>query len=252
MANSNSGRFVWHELMTKDPKAAIAFYTEVVGWKTQGFGDDYTMWVSGNGPMGGVMNLPDEAAKMGAPPHWMASVGVDDVDAAAAKAKQLGGKIYKEPFDIPDVGRYAVIADPQGAPIAIFRPNTPMQLHDGAQPGEFCWNELMTTDQPAAFEFYSELFGWKKMNEMPMGDMGTYLIFGLGEAQLGGMMKKPDQAPMPPSWMYYTEVGDLNAAVERATKLGAKKLNEMDVPGGRMAQMIDPQGAAFALHQAKK
>ena len=90
MANANNGRFVWYEHMTKDPKAAIAFYSEVVGWKTQPFaeGGDYMMWVGSQGPLGGVMKLPDEAAKMGAPPHWMGNVQVEDVDATAALAKK--------------------------------------------------------------------------------------------------------------------------------------------------------------------
>jgi predicted enzyme related to lactoylglutathione lyase len=89
------------------------------------------------------------------------------------------------------------------------------------------------------------------MTEMEMGPMGTYVIFGLGEKQLGGMMKKPAENPMPPMWGYYTEVDDLDAAIARATKQGAKVLNgPMDVPGGRVAQLMDPQGAAFALHRA--
>lgn len=251
MASPNVGRFVWHEHMTKDPKAAIAFYTDVVGWKTEPFGDEYTMWVGKRGPLGGVMKLPAEAEKMGAPPHWMGSVQVEDVDASIAQAKKLGGKVYVEPMDIPEVGRYAVIADPQGAPISIFKPGREMQLPDTAENGDFCWNELMTSDQPGAFRFYSEMFGWKTIQEMDMGAMGTYLIFGVGDRQLGGMMKKPQES-MPTAWLYYTEVTDLDAAVARATKLGAKSLNTMDVPGGRMTQLIDPQGAAFALHQAKR
>src|SRR6476660_7788531 len=119
---SNNGHFVWYEHLTKDPKAAIAFYTEVVGWKTQPFaeGGDYTMWVGSQGPLGGVMKLPDEAAKMGTPPHWMGNVQVADGDATVAAVKKLGGKVYKEPSDIPTVGRFAVIADPQGAAIAVF------------------------------------------------------------------------------------------------------------------------------------
>src|SRR6185436_20564979 len=95
--NANNGRFVWYEHLTNDPKAAIAFYKDVVGWKTQPFGEgnDYMMWVSEQGPMGGVMKLPDEAKKMGAPPHWMAHVEVANVDASAAQVKKLGGKVYK-------------------------------------------------------------------------------------------------------------------------------------------------------------
>jgi predicted enzyme related to lactoylglutathione lyase len=256
MANANNGHFVWHEHLTKDPRAAIAFYTEVVGWKTQPFaeGGDYVMWVGGQGPLGGVMKLPDEAAKMGAPPNWMGNVQVENVDATSALTKKLGGKVYKEPADIPTVGRFAVIADPQGAAIAIFKPNGPMALHDSSKEGEFCWNELVTSDSAAAFKFYSEVFGWKILQEMDMGPMGTYRVYGVRETQLGGMMTTPKGAPMPPMWIYYTETSDLDAAIGRATKRGAKVMNgPMDVPGGgRIAQLMDPQGAAFALHQSQK
>lgn len=254
MANSNVGRFVWHEHLTKDPKAAVDFYTSVIGWKTQPFGDggDYTMWVGSQGPLGGTMKLPDEAEKMGTPPQWMGHVQVDDVDATAKRASTLGGKVYKAPSDIPAVGRFAVIGDPQGATISIFKPNGSMTLHDDTKEGEFCWNELVTSDQKAAFAFYSELFGWKRMSEMDMGNMGTYVIFGVNEKQLGGIMKQPKGMPMPPMWIYYAETSDLESAIGRARGKGATVMNgPMEVPGGRIAQLMDPQGAMFALHEAK-
>jgi len=193
-------------------------------------------------------------AKMGAPPHWIGHVQVDDVDATAALTRKLGGKVYKEPTDIPTVGRFAVLADPQGASIAIFKPSGAMALHDSSKEGEFCWNELMTSDSAAAFRFYSEIFGWTVLQEMDMGPMGTYRIVGVGEKRLGGMMTTPKGAPLPPMWIFYAETSDLDAAVGRATKKGAKVMNgPMDVPGGgRFAQLMDPQGAVFALHQAPK
>ncbi len=255
MANASNGHFVWHDHLAKDPKAAIAFYTEVVGWKTQQFGDShYTMWVGSQGPLGGVMELPPEAAKMGAPPHWMGNVQVADVDATVALTKKLGGKVYKEPGDIPTVGRFAVIADPQGASISVFKPNTAMQLHDESKEGEVCWNELLTSDSAAAFKFYAELFGWKTLEEMDMGAAGKYRIYGVGTQRLGGMMTTPKGAPMPPMWLYYFQTKDLDAATARATKRGAKVMNgPMEVPGGaRVVQLMDPQGAGFALHQPKK
>jgi predicted enzyme related to lactoylglutathione lyase len=253
---TNTGRFVWYEDLAKDPKAAIDFYSDVVGWKTQPFegNKDYVMWVGSQGPLGGVMKLPDEVAKMGAPPHWMAHVEVENVDATAAQAKKLGGKVYKEPEDIPTVGRFAVIGDPQGASISIFTPSNTMNLHDTSKEGEFCWNELLTSDSDAAFNFYSKLFGWKILQDMDMGPMGTYHVFGIGDRQMGGMMTTPKGSPMPPMWIYYTETPDLDAALERAKKRGATVMNgPMDVPGGgRIAQLKDPQGAAFALHQAPR
>ena len=165
--------------------------------------------------------------------------------------KKLGGKVLKEPADIPTVGRFAVVADPQGASLSLFKPNTTMNLHDETKPGEFCWNELMTSDQDAALKFYAELFGWKKRDEMDMGNMGKYWIFGAGEKTLGGIMKQPKGMPMPPMWVYYTEVSDLEAAIGRASGKGATVMNgPMEVPGGRIAQLMDPEGAMFALHQA--
>ena len=162
-------------------------------------------------------------------------------------------QVLKGPADIPTVGRFAIIADPQGAVISLFKPNAPMELH-AEKEGEFCWNELLTSDRAAGFTFYSEVFGWKKLQEMDLGPMGNYLIYGVGEKQLGGMMTVPKGNPMPPAWLYYTETPNLDAALERAKKMGAKVMNgPMDVPGGgRIAQLMDPQGAAFALHQAPK
>src|SRR5438876_1012598 len=108
---ASNGNFVWYEDLAKDPKAAIDFYTEVIGWKTQPFpgvgNGDYVMWVGSEGPLGGVMKLPDEAVRMGAPPNWMAHVQVADVDATASRVKELGGKVYKGPENIPTVGRFA-------------------------------------------------------------------------------------------------------------------------------------------------
>lgn len=249
-----SGEFVWYELLTSDPKAAMAFYSEVIGWKTEPFGDPsggYMMWVGSEGPLGGVMQLPEEAKKMGAPPHWMAHVTVDNIDASVARVKELGGQVYNGPTEIPTVGRFAVIADPQGATISLFQPSGDgMKAGDPSKQGYFCWSELATSDHAAAFKFYADLLGWEEKSSMDMGPMGTYEIFGKGDKQLGGMFNKPKEMPAN-VWMYYTSVDDLDAASTRATNHGAKLINgPMDVPGGRISQFIDPQGCFFALHQA--
>jgi uncharacterized protein len=249
--NSNVGRFIWHELMTTDPAAAIAFYSEVVGWKTEPFGDskDYQMWVGSQGALGGVLQLPEETKKMGAPPHWMATVVVASVDETAAKVKSLGGNILMPPSDIPNVGRFAVIADPQGASISIGSLN--MTPHDVSKAGEFVWNELMSTDHEAGFRFYGEIFGWAKTSEFDMGpEMGKYLLFGKDGAPFGGMMTKTKDMPGPSAWVYYVHVDDLDAAVERAKGKGATLMHgPMEVPTGeRVAVLTDPQGAVFALH----
>ena len=211
------------------------------------------MWVGGQGPLGGVTTLPAAAAAMGAPPHWMGHVQVDDVDASVLVAKKLGAKVYEGPSDIPTVGRFAVIGDPQGAVISMFTPSRPMALHDANKPGEVCWNELVTSDGAAAFAFYSEVFGWTVLQDMDMGAMGTYRIYGVGDLRLGGMMTAPKPG-MPPMWIHYVDTSDLESALAGATKLGGKIVNgPMEVPGGaRVAQLTDPQGAVFALHQQPK
>jgi predicted enzyme related to lactoylglutathione lyase len=262
MADANDGRFVWHELMTSDPKAAMAFYAEVVGWKTQPWeSGDYVMWVSGQGPLGGVTTLPEPAKKMNAPPNWMAHVHVSNVDATVATVRKLDGRVYVEPQDIPKIGRFAVVADPMGATISVFKPEPPadptqqMAPHDVTKPGEFCWAELMTSDHEKAFAFYSTLFGWQKISDFEMGPMGTYRIYGLGGKQFGGMFtKSKEMASTPNAFLYYIQVANLDAAVDRAKAKGGKLLNgPMEVPGGaRIAQLMDPQGAAFALHEEPK
>jgi predicted enzyme related to lactoylglutathione lyase len=257
-----TGRFVWYELLTTDPKAAIAFYSEVVGWRTELFPETsgpepYNMWVASQGPLGGVMTLPEPAKKMGTPPHWMAHVEVANIDATVAKVKELRGTVHVPPTPIPKVGRFSVIADPQGASLSVFQPDQPMQSHDRSKHGEFIWSELVTTDHKSAFKFYGALFGWQRLSGFEMTGMGEYLIFGQGGDDLGGMFTKSAQMPMPPSWAYYIHVDDLEATISRATSTGAKLMNgPMELPESagprwartRVAQLTDPQGAFFALH----
>jgi predicted enzyme related to lactoylglutathione lyase len=255
MKDTDTGRFVWYELLTSDPAGAIAFYSGVTGWQTRPFETGgYTMWVGSQGPLGGVTLLPEAAKKMGAAPYWQANVQVANVDETVARVKQLGGQVYLTE-DVPAVGRLAVIADPQGAVITVVTPASDMKAHDVARPGEFSWHELYTTDHEAAFAFYNAIAGWERLGEFDMGPMGRYLLWGRGGRQLGGMMTKPkdmktpDGREVPPSWLFYVTTDDLDGALARAQAGGARVLNgPMDVPGGqRIVQLIDPQGAAFAL-----
>lgn len=253
MDKASTGHFVWYDHRTLDRDAAIAFYSHVVGWKTQPFaeGGDYVMWLGAQGPLGGVYSLPEEVRALGVAPHWMGNVQVDDVDATVARARALGGKVFQEPSDVPTVGRHAMIGDRQGAALSIFKPLAPMRRHDVAEEGEICWNELFTSDAPDALAFYSELFGWSALETVSLGAMGTYLIFGVGGVRLGGMMTMIDAASQP-AWTPYVQVRDLDAALARARAKGARVLmgpHEVK-DGGRVAQLDDPQGASFALHQA--
>lgn len=246
--------FVWHDLMTTDVEAAKRFYGSVLGWGTQDWegpaDNPYTMWTAGSVTVGGVVALPPEARQQGAPPHWLPYIGTADVDDATARTMAAGGRTYVPPRDIPDVGRFAVLADPQGAMFAAFTPGPDSPPPDGA-PGvdTFSWHELRTTDHEAAFAFYSDLFGWEKTGEHDMGKDGIYLMYGHGDQPLGGMYTAPQEGP--PAWLCYARVDDVDAAAETARQGGGEVVvGPMEVPGGdRIAVCRDPQGAMFAVHQ---
>jgi predicted enzyme related to lactoylglutathione lyase len=253
---SKKGRFDWFDLMTSDMGAARSFYTAIIGWKTTKWDKaDYEMWSVGDKSIGGMMALPEEAKKMGAPQHWLGYIETDDVDATAKKAQQLGGTIHLPGTDIPSVGRFAVLADPQGASFAVFKPAEPME-DSPREPGFFTWHELNTTDYQGAWKFYSELFGWSHTSSMDMGpDAGAYWMFGHdSKNSIGGMSNVATQMKAPPHWMYYVTVKDLDAALANVKQRGGQVLNgPMEVPGGdKVAQCMDPQGGMFALHMAAK
>ena len=256
MADENiRGRFLWHELMTTDPEAAKAFYTAVVGWGTKEWEgpNPYTLWTWGDSQMGGLMELPREAQAAGTPPHWMAYVGVPDVDAAAKQVQDLGGKVLMPPKDIPTIGRFTIVQDPQGATIAPFKPfprgETPPEKTPGI--GDFAWHELATTDRNAAWDFYSQLFGWESPQEwnMDMGPGGVYKMFGRNGLMYGGIYTKRKETPGPPAWLHYISVEDVHSVSEKIKEHGGQITNgPMEVPGGMVAMGVDPQGAPFAVH----
>jgi hypothetical protein len=246
--------FFWYELMTSDMDAAEAFYTDVVGWTAQPFPGAagmprYTVMNAGERGVGGVMNLPDAAKEMGMPPAWLGYIYSSDAEATAEAVKKAGGKVHREPADIPDVGRFAVVADPQGAVFMLLQPNGPdMPPVAAGTPGHVGWHELYTSDWQAAMDFYSGQFGWTKDHPFDMGEMGTYQIYAVDGAQSGGMMNKPPQVPVP-VWQFYFNVPAIDAAVQRVNDKGGKVLmGPMEVPGGQwVVNCTDPQGAHFAL-----
>ena len=256
MSNADiRGRFVWHELMTTDTDAAAAFYSKVVPWKTQDSGmPSYTLWMAGKTQVGGLTGLPTDG-ESGTPPHWIVYVATPDVDDTVAAAERLGGKVLKGPTDIPNMGRYAVLTDPQGATFAVYTPpGAPPEGADAANggPGEFGWHELATTDQDAALSFYTELFGWEKGAAHDMGGM-TYQLIQHNGVDVGGIFTL--QAPAtPPNWLSYVRVADCTKATNAAKSGGGRILNgPMEVPGGSwITQIMDPQGGAFAVMEAPK
>ncbi|HVH10000.1 MAG TPA: VOC family protein [Gemmatimonadales bacterium] len=255
-ASAQRGRFVWHELTTTDPDAAARFYPSVTRWKVQDWehNPNYRLWVTDAGPMGGLMRLPDEERRRGAPPYWLTYVWAADVDALVRQATSLGGRVLKAPETIP-VGRFAVLADPQGATFAVYRPS--MGPGGPTEPGvgDFSWHELATTDYKAAWEFYRTLFGWEYVSSMDMGPAGVYWMFGYAgqKRPIGGIYNKGPEKAGPPAWLPYVRVVDADRAAATAGRSGGKIVTApMEVAGGdRIAVCVDPQGTTFAVHSVR-
>src|SRR5439155_25807275 len=205
------GRFVWHELMTTNTKSAADFFSRVASWTPQPWGEDrsYTLFMAGGRSMAGLMALPESARAMGVPPSWTTYISTPNVDDAARQVVSLGGKVVKGAADIPTIGRFAVVQDPQGATFALFTPSGGSAPPDAPALGDYSWHELLTTDWRAALSFYKQMFGWEETGSMDMGPgMGTYQMFGWNGRPRGGIFNKPSQQPGPPSWLPYIHVSD--------------------------------------------
>jgi predicted enzyme related to lactoylglutathione lyase len=243
--------FVWYELMTTDLDGAEAFYRAVVGWETKDWGGGglrYTIASAGGQPAAGLMALPEEAREAGARPGWVGYIAVDDVDAATDRVAQAGGRVHRGAEDIPGIGRFSVVADPQGAVFMLFKPTGAGEPMPPMSQGHVSWHELYAADGSSAFDFYAGQFGWTKDRALDMGPMGTYQIFATGGPAIGGMMNRPPAMPVS-AWLFYFVVPAIDEAVARVTANGGQILNgPMEVPGGAwIVQGMDPQGAMFAL-----
>jgi uncharacterized protein len=256
MAKSPSP-FVWYDLMTPDLASATKFYGDVVGWKIADSGMpgmSYSILSAGEIMVGGLMKRPPEMGD--AMPGWQGHIYVPDVDDYAKRVVKAGGRIHREPADIPGVGRFAVAADPHGAAFILFKPNTseqPTKVPMGTA-GHIGWRDLRAGNGEEAWSFYSKLFGWEKSEAIPMGDAGVYQMFTTGEEAMdGGMMTKMPHTPGP-MWLYFFNVGAIDAAAERVGKGGGKVVMEpMEVPGGQwIIEANDPHGSRFGLVAPKR
>jgi predicted enzyme related to lactoylglutathione lyase len=249
MPEPTMGRFAWHELHTTDRARALAFYSQLAGWEVKevpmGPGELYGLCLMNGRDIAGVMK---SKAAPHVPPHWLPYIAVEDVDATAAKVDELRGKILSQPMDIPDVGRFAVAKDPQGAAFALYKHAKPYEPEPAVPPpGAFCWDELSTSDPEAAEKFYKALFGYS-VEASDMGPAGTYRILKRGDRQTGGIMKMPPAVPQP-HWLAYLAVKDVDASTRRAKELGATiHAPPADIPKvGRFSVIADPTGASIAL-----
>ncbi|MGZ4727394.1 MAG: VOC family protein [Acidimicrobiales bacterium] len=235
----------WIDLGTPDADGAAAFYGGLFGWDVQEGPPEaggYRMCLLKGQPVAGLgpqMNTD-------IPPFWASYVSVADVDASAAKVKELGGTVIVEPMDVMTAGRMAVCADPSGAAISLWQPGDMAGAGLANEPGSFGWTELMTRDVPGAIAFYGGLFGWGA-ETVPDG---SYTEWKLDGRSIGGMMPMPAEMPpqMPSMWTVYFLVDDADAAAAKASELGGSVLRPpTDIEPGRFAVVADPYGAAFSV-----
>jgi predicted enzyme related to lactoylglutathione lyase len=247
------GNFCWVEANLQNPQKGKGFYGELFGWKSEDTKlpvGDYTLMKIGNATVAGLLELPPNARKNGAPPHWLSYVAVEDAAAATAKALKLGAKVLMLATDVGP-GKMAVIADPTGAVFALWQSVESAGTFDvWREPNSMSWLELTTTDPAAATKFYVEMFGWRS-EAAPMGDFVYTLLYN-GKEQIAGLMPQPKPmvvAKAPSLWTVYFEVLDCDATASKAKKLGGDiVMPPTDIPNvGRFAILKDLDGAAFAI-----
>jgi predicted enzyme related to lactoylglutathione lyase len=265
MANMH-GDWIWYELMTTDADASAAFYEAILPWKV-GSQPEYREIQATDGGVGGILPLTAEMQAGGARPAWVGYVLVDDVDTAATSIEQGGGKVLMPAHDMPGVGRFAMVTDPQGAPFYVMKPTPPAGdpdavsnafSYDRPRNGHCAWNELYTSDPAAALHFYGQRFGWVKDGEMDMGPMGTYEFLrhtghapdgsSPGQGMIGALMPRPPHVPVS-HWNFYFRVPDIDKAAAIIVERGGQVLHgPQEIPGGDFSMNgMDPQGAVFAL-----
>lgn len=262
MANKH-GDFIWYELMTTDADAATRFYGSILGWSVAPSEQpdmDYRIFSTGSEQVGGFMALTQEMTAGGAQPCWAGYIAVDDTDAAVEAIKAAGGSVMMGPNDIPGIGRFAFVADPQGAMFYIMTDTSGEESHAFSaytpKAGHCAWNELSTSNPEAAKAFYGKQFNWKVDGGLDMGEMGMYEFWGPHDDRgfmLGAVMPKMPQMPVS-AWTFYFRVPDIDVAVEAVKEGGGTLLMEpMEIPGGDYScNAMDPQGAAFGLVGARK
>lgn len=257
MANQH-GDFVWYELMTGDSEAARAFYGGLLGWTFADSGQeqvDYRIFSACDTQVGGFLQLTQEMIEHGARPCWVGYIRVDNATAAVASAREAGANILMEGKEVPGVGPFAMLQDPEGAFFYVLEDRSGEESHafstHEAKTGTCAWNELMAGDPETAKSFYGAQFGWVVADALDMGDMGTYDMFKAGEERdfmLGAVMRRMPDMPVS-MWNFYFRVPLIDDAAQFITANGGQIINgPMDIPGGEFVLSgIDPQGAMFSV-----
>ena len=249
------GTFCWVELATPDAEASKSFYSQLLGWtwtdNPMADGMVYSLMQKDGNFVCGLFQIHEQMIAQGMPPHWVCYISTDDVEAATARVRAAGGNVITEPFDVFTAGRMSVVADPAGATFGIWQ----AKEHIGAglvnEPGSLGWTELNTTDMESARGFYASVFGWAHASNPMQQEEGDYHFFTLGENGVAGMIQiQPHWGEVPPHWVAYLHVADVDASFEKAVELGAEAvvpvMQESDV---RFAFLKDPQGVYVGIVQ---
>jgi uncharacterized protein len=247
------GAFCWVGLATSDVAAAKAFYGSMFGWEAEdleaGAVGAYATLRRGGREVAILYRQQPQARAAGAPPHWTSYISVEDADATAARATELGGAaLFRTPFDVLDAGRVAAIGDPTGAVVSLWQPRARAGAELVNDAGALCWNELATTDIKRATSFFGQLLGW----EYDTDDSGYVAVMNAGRLN-GGMREQTEQERrVPPAWLPYFTVRSADEVARHAVELGGHALvPTAESPRGRYAVIADPQGAAFAVFEGE-
>jgi predicted enzyme related to lactoylglutathione lyase len=252
MADYAPGTPSWVDLSSSDVEASEAFYRDLMGWSATEAGPEeetgsYRIFEQDGQSVGGLMKTMQE----GQPTAWSTYVSVSDAEETAQKVKGSGGSVIVEPMDVMEIGRMAFFADPAGAVFGVWQPKAFAGADLVNVPNSLCWTELLTRDADAGKAFYPAVFGWKAGSPSFEGAPATYTVWELDGQPVGGMMQMTDDdfpPEVPPHWSVCFAVADCDATVSKARELGATIAHEpMDMPVGRFANLVDPQGAPLAI-----
>lgn len=249
VARHNSNKPIWFDVTTSDPDGARKFYSALFGWTYEIGGPEtgfYTMCKIGNNNAAGLgPNMPGQES----PPAWTVYFGVDDADAAVAKVTSAGGQAVVPVMDVMEFGRMAICADSTGAMFGLWQP----KLHVGAtvidEHGAMGWCEVNTRDADGASAFYNSVFG---LTPQSLEDPNMkYFMLNQGETAVAGVLQMTSEwGNMPPHWMPYFVVDNTDASCDIVKSNGGiVSHGPFDTPYGRIAVIMDPQGAHLSIVQ---
>lgn len=256
-----AGTFCWINLSSTNVDAAKRFYAELLGWDYDDRADDdgtFSMARRSDANVAAIYEREEQERKLGQPPHWNNYVSVDDTDAAAIRAQQLGATVLVEPFDVSDAGRTAVISDPSDAMFWLWQPRRHVGAGRVNDLGCLTWNELRTDDAEGAIGFYSALFGWG-FERIETGDGSAYWVIHHDAAAMtlnGGLHELSEHEirsiASARRWIPYFTVGSAEATAESAKTHGGDILQRPGRIGdGTVAVLADPTGAVFSVFEGQ-